>query len=113
MSGQSVEHSGNNYDRELYKGNVDGCNISKRILGNVAIKLVAVNLEKYSNYKFICPQSKGLYYARNFPLMDAEIVKIMSGIRNLQLCVIVKGKVGEKTKPMVHALTLKLFYELS
>lgn len=112
LTGQSVEGSGNKYDKVYFKGNVDTCNIAKGIFGNFIIKLVAATLENYSNVKFICPQPKGLYFVHNFPLIEDNVVhpQIIQSSRRFEVCVVVKAKVS-RAKPLTHAITIKLFSE--
>lgn len=56
------------YDVDILHSNVDTCNVAKGIIGNYVIKFILSGLEKYSNFRFECPQQKGYYYINNFPL---------------------------------------------
>lgn len=57
----------NEYDREIFKGQIDVCKASQGIIGNFITKLVSDNLAEHSNFRFKCPTKAGFYYFSNFP----------------------------------------------
>ena len=56
------------FDRLLFKGEIDVCKASKGIIGNFITSFLARNLQKHSNYQFGCPQKKEFIYAYDFPM---------------------------------------------
>lgn len=53
------------FDRTLLSGTIDTCKVSKGVIGNFIVRMIVDQLGKSSNFRFICPQSKGYYYVRN------------------------------------------------
>lgn len=58
----------NDYDIDLFKSNVDSCNLAKGIVGNYLINFILSGLDEHSNLVFKCPMRKGIYFIYNFPV---------------------------------------------
>lgn len=58
------------YDQPFLKGTFDSCRVQRGVLGNIVVKIIVSQIEKYSNYKFECPQKTGFYYATNYPIVE-------------------------------------------
>jgi Protein of unknown function (DUF1091) len=55
---------------EIYRGQIDPCQVQKNWFLSFFIKASAASIKEFSNYRFDCPHKKGLYYASNFPVFD-------------------------------------------
>jgi len=58
------------YDQKFMRGTIDSCNIQKGMIGNFILQMVIDRIDKYSNYRFECPQKVGFYYVYDFPVFE-------------------------------------------
>jgi len=58
------------YDQLFMRGTIDSCKVQEGVIGNFIVKLIVDRLDKYSNYKFECPQKTGFYHVTNFPIVE-------------------------------------------
>lgn len=58
----------------IFQGNVDSCSIAKGTVGNFFVKFLLKGQEKYSNYRYECPQKKGFYYWQSFPVPEDTVL---------------------------------------
>lgn len=56
------------YDRELLKTSVDACRYDIGFASNFLIKYVLENLKNNTNYEFVCPVQKNVYFFKNCPI---------------------------------------------
>lgn len=56
------------YEIDIFKSNVDSCNVAKGIVGNYIINFILSGLDEYSNLAFECPMRKGFVFIYNFPV---------------------------------------------
>lgn len=84
--------------------------ILQGIFGNFIIKVVSDNLEKYSNYRFDCPQKKGDFYVYNFPILDDKNFPpfLLRATGKVEVSSVIKAKI-ENVKQTVHMFTLKFY----
>lgn len=97
------------YDRKLLKINLNTCNVSKGLFGNFIIRMISDNLEKHSNYRFVCPQKKNFYYAINFPVVDDKYfpTQLLGHSFYWRVSFIFKGKVPN-VRSLVHLFSIRL-----
>lgn len=57
-----------------FQGNIDSCNVAKGTIGNFLVKALLKDQEKYTNYRYECPQKKGFYYWHSFPVPDDTVL---------------------------------------
>lgn len=56
------------YEIDIFKGNVDSCNLAKGIVGNYIINFILSGLDEYSNFLIECPMRKKFIFIYNFPV---------------------------------------------
>lgn len=98
------------FDRVFLKGEIDFCKAAQGIIGNFITKLLIAKLSSYSNYRFSCPQTKGFFFAENFPLpTDNDLPVFLLPFRGKFL---VEAKAKAKIldqKFFVHLLSFDLY----
>lgn len=67
-----VTEDAKSFDKTVFNGNIDTCNVAKGIFGNFIIRSVAEIMKETSNFTFTCPQRKGFFYAKNFKAIDSD-----------------------------------------
>lgn len=102
----------NEFDKVIFKGNIDTCKVSKGIFGNFFVQMIAENLDKHSNFSFECPQKKAFYHATNFPV-DAKYIPyyILGKPQIWEVSATLKAKLAN-IKSMVHVVTVKIYGQL-
>jgi hypothetical protein len=104
--------TGREYNRFLYKGTFDVCNVQKGILGNIIVKYVKDVLDpNFSNYKFQCPQPAGLLYFYNFPTYDTKNIPrilVMGAREEWEFSATLRSKITG-VKGMAHMLSSKMY----
>jgi len=63
------------------QGNIDTCKASKGVIGSFFTKMMHKGLAKYSNYRFVCPVTKGIYFAHNFMVDDSFLPPNLLGLQ--------------------------------
>lgn len=100
----------NEYDREIFKGQIDVCKASQGIVGNFITKLVSDNLDEHSNFRFRCPTNAGFYYFTDFPtLTESALPAFMPRqlFGNFIFFMKIQGKLSDK-QPYVMLLSLSV-----
>lgn len=108
LSAKTNEKS-SEYDKSIFTGNYDICNVSKGIFGNVLVKLIFENAKKFSNFQFECPVRVGFYYMKDFVINPEEQLSIfmLAGYRgSFLLLANTKGK-PVKAQKLVDLFTIK------
>jgi Protein of unknown function (DUF1091) len=104
--------TGREYDRVIYKGTINICNVQKGILGNVIVTYFKDNLTpEVSNYKFQCPQPAGEVWIHNFPAMDLKNfprIPMLSAREDLEFTSTLRAKFDD-VKGLAFVLSTKLY----
>lgn len=66
------------YDDVYYKGQVDLCKMQNGTFTNFIMKVVAIAIEKHSNFRFECRQEKKFVYITNLPAFEVKYLTIFS-----------------------------------
>ena len=109
VTGKSDERR-RDYDRMLFKGEIDSCKASKGIIGNFLTKLMIDTISNYSNFRFTCPLEKKVFYVNSFPLpTEKDLPIFLIPLRGKFLCTVrLKVKLG-KGKSLVPLITLNVY----
>lgn len=104
----------NDYDREVFKGQIDFCKASQGIVGNFFTKMLSDGLGEHSNYQFMCATKARFYHFSNFPLVNENAFPSFMPKELYGRFVIftkVQGKMSNN-KPFVMLITINMFGEL-
>jgi Protein of unknown function (DUF1091) len=106
-SQENIQDKG--YNREIYKGTMDMCNISGGIFRSFFALSVLPELKKSSNFSFICPLNPSFYYATSI-LLPSNIGDVIILPRSMKWKImgIYRGRVS-RVKSMVNIFTYKLY----
>jgi hypothetical protein len=105
--------NGREYDDNILKGIIDSCNVQKGTVGNFFIKMIMDTLDdKYTNYKFECPQPIKEYYVTDFPILDTKYVpRFLANMYksgDWELTTVARAK-AKGSKVMVHLFSTKIY----
>lgn len=105
-----TDKQSNNYDKILFKGSIDNCDISKGAIGNFVAQWISTHVDKYSNYKFECPLKKGFLYAVNFPVFEDKFIPyaVIGFAGRFVMAVVIKAKV-EGVEGLVHVTSTRIY----
>lgn len=97
------------YDRTILSGSIDTCKVSKGVIGNFIVRLLLDKLAEHSNFRFVCPQSKGYYYVRSMPFDPSYVPGFLTANDvNWKLNAMVKLKTAPKQQ-FVNSFNLKFY----
>ena len=98
------------FDNTVMTSRVDSCKMGQGVLGNLFVKILMVNIEKFSNLLITCPFKKGFYYIYNLPSIDDSFYPpfVQKTYRPWLLNIVIKSKVARKPKYFM-LTTLKLY----
>lgn len=111
LNGKKDQKS-SNYDQLLLSGTIESCKIRGQSLGSFIMKALMPNILDYATF-FNCPQSKGEFYLKEFPVIDASVLPtyLLPYSGKWELTVIGKTKVLKSTTTFltfqVYGLTVK------
>lgn len=100
----------NEYDREIFKGQIDVCKASQGIVGNFITKLVSDNLDEHSNFRFQCPTKAGFYYFTDFPAISENALPPFMAkhlFENFIFFMKIQGKLADN-KPSILLLSISV-----
>lgn len=101
------------YDSLMFKATVDLCNIGRGITGNNVIRLLQERLEKYSNFRLVCPVNKTKFYATNFPMIEDKYFPsfVLGKNRKWELTATTNGKL-KNAKSQVNLFVIRIYGEV-
>jgi Protein of unknown function (DUF1091) len=101
------------YNRELYKGTMDVCNVPGGIFGSFFALSVLPEVKKSSNFSFMCPLKPSFYHTTNI-LLPSTIGDVIIMPRRLKwkIIVLLRGK-SSRVKSMMNIFTIKLYGHLT
>lgn len=97
------------YQKELLRSTTDTCSMSEGIIGNILVKRIIENIQKFSNLRPECPQKSGFYFGWSVPVMNGELIPGWMIVKSrYEASVTIKSK-PTKLRPMIHLVTIKLY----
>lgn len=92
----------------FFQTNFDACSVAKGTIGNFLVKALLKDHEKYSNYRYGCPQKKGFFYFHNFPVPRDDILPPFVQKLYVPWELIVRGKGKNATTAFVPMFLISL-----
>ena len=65
------------YQKTIFNTTLNMCELLNSVLTNFAMKAILSNVERFSDYKLICPFRSGKFEVVNYPGIDAIIPKLL------------------------------------
>lgn len=104
-----VTEDSRSYEKPIFSGNIDTCNVAKGTLGNFVISSLVERLKDRSNFTFSCPQKKGFYYVTNVKTIDGDALpkQLFGDTGHFESTTSIKAKLNS-SKTLVPVVSIKV-----
>lgn len=98
------------FNKVYFKGLIESCKVGKGVFGNFFIKLLADSIEEKSNFQFVCPQMKNVYYLNYFHIPDTPYLppSMLGRTGEFLLSVTARAKIVD-IKSIVNIFNVKVY----